>query len=274
MFNLSKQLVDFKVIFSTFQNPAQSIKPQIKQVNDNYIVQKVSKDGFELGYIHVGDKTKPCLVFIHGSPGSLFGWSHYLCDEQLLTHFQMISFDRPGYVYSDYGQARTSLAEQARAVQLILQDLQIEQPVFIVGHSYGGPVAVKFAQLYPNCVKSIFLVSSSIDPDLEEVKSIQRIGRWKLIKSLIPRELIVCNEEILLLKDELIKIDFDLITCDVTIIHGKDDVHVPVGNVDYMLEKFIKASLVKSNVHEDVNHFIPWQYSELIKKPLLELINL
>src|SRR5665213_2489809 len=61
--------------------------------------------GHGLHYVSVGTDTMRTIVFVHGSPGSWDAFSPYLQDSTLRTRFRMISIDRPGFGYSDYGTA-------------------------------------------------------------------------------------------------------------------------------------------------------------------------
>jgi pimeloyl-ACP methyl ester carboxylesterase len=53
-----------------------------------------------------------------------------------------------------------SLAGYARWVEHFLDALQIDEPVFLIGHSFGGGVAIRVAHDYPERVRSLVLVNS------------------------------------------------------------------------------------------------------------------
>src|SRR5688572_3762947 len=57
----------------------------------------------DLHYVKAGDPTKPLLLFVHGSPGSLSAFIHFLTDSALLINTLMITADRPGFGYSNFG---------------------------------------------------------------------------------------------------------------------------------------------------------------------------
>src|SRR5882757_1467746 len=62
-------------------------------------------DGHRIHYAMTGDDQLPSLVFIHGSPGSWINFRKYMWDTELLRKFRIISIDRPGFGYSDFGKA-------------------------------------------------------------------------------------------------------------------------------------------------------------------------
>ncbi|KJK18340.1 alpha/beta fold hydrolase [Pseudomonas sp. 2(2015)] len=80
------------------------------------------------------------LLLIHGFPTASWDW-HYLW-APLAQRFRVIACDMLGFgdsakpLHHDY-----SLLEQADLQQALLAHLQVEQPVHVLGHDYGGSVA-------------------------------------------------------------------------------------------------------------------------------------
>src|SRR6187551_2465465 len=75
-----------------------------KEVDDYFAKKKVKatqhqyKTGFRtIHYVKAGDETKPLILFVHGSPGSLSAFIHFLADTSLLHRLELISTDRPGF---------------------------------------------------------------------------------------------------------------------------------------------------------------------------------
>src|SRR5687768_3424492 len=56
-----------------------------------------------LHYAVSGSEDLPTLVFIHGSPGSWMNYVKFMWDTTLRKKFRMVSIDRPGFGYSDFG---------------------------------------------------------------------------------------------------------------------------------------------------------------------------
>ncbi|MGF6590403.1 alpha/beta fold hydrolase [Pseudomonas sp. 2835] len=80
------------------------------------------------------------LLLIHGFPTASWDW-HYLW-APLAQRFRVIACDMLGFgdsakpLHHEY-----SLLEQADLQQALLAHLQVEQPVHLLGHDYGGSVA-------------------------------------------------------------------------------------------------------------------------------------
>ncbi|MEQ8425900.1 MAG: alpha/beta hydrolase, partial [Cyclobacteriaceae bacterium] len=120
----------------------------------------------KINYVHSGDETLPLVLFVHGSPGSLSAFIHFLSDSTLLEKAQLISVDRPGFGASNFGYAEPSLESQAALLKPILEKYKDNRPITLVGHSLGGPVIARMAMDYPELVDGLVMVAPSIDPDL------------------------------------------------------------------------------------------------------------
>ena len=106
------------------------------------------------------------LVFFHGSPSSLSAWDGYLRDTLLISKARAYAIDRPGYGYSNFGEAMTSIDQQAQIMSAILDDKNLEN-VISIGSSYGGPIAARLAVLNSR-VKGVIMISPAIDPNNEK----------------------------------------------------------------------------------------------------------
>ena len=95
------------------------------------------------------------LVFLHGQPGAGADWQQVLA--RLPARMPAIAADRPGYGSSRL--AAGGFAANARTVLLELDARGISQAV-LVGHSYGGGVALSAASLAPDRVEALILLAS------------------------------------------------------------------------------------------------------------------
>src|SRR5450432_660270 len=76
------------------------------------VINNISVNGRTLHYLKTGSDSLPTIVFVHGTPGSWDAFEQYLGDKDLLQKFRMISIDRPGFGYSDFGKP-LNLAQQS-----------------------------------------------------------------------------------------------------------------------------------------------------------------
>lgn len=217
------------------------------------------------------DKTKPLILFIHGSPGDWRGWTDYLADPALVAQAHMIAVDRPGFGDSGGGQVERSLEEQSRAIAPLLAHASKGQRVIVVGHSYGGPLAARLAMDFGAQISDIIILAGSIDPDQEKTLWYQYPADWVPFTWVIPDKLIVTNREIRALKPELQAMLplWPKITQRVTVIQGQKDDLVPPANADFAEHMLINATLAVIRL-PDANHFLPWLQTDLVKKTITE----
>ena len=95
------------------------------------------------------------VVLLHGQPGSAADWQQVA--DRLPGTLRVVALDRPGYGASR--QAAGGFVFNARAVLAELDARGIERAV-LVGHSYGGGVALSAARLAPGRVEALVLLAS------------------------------------------------------------------------------------------------------------------
>ncbi|MCI4666174.1 MAG: alpha/beta hydrolase [Neomegalonema sp.] len=109
------------------------------------------------------DAKLPPIVLIHGLGGSIRHFADTIAP-QLGADHHVVAFDRPGYGHSTRpSRGAASLSEQAAVLRQALARLEIERPV-LVGHSFGGGVALAFALAYPETVSGVVLLAPAIYP--------------------------------------------------------------------------------------------------------------
>lgn len=227
----------------------------------------------EMHYVMAGDETKPLVLFVHGSPGSLSAFIHFLADTALLDRALLISADRPGFGHSNFGNAEASLEKQSAALKPILEKYKQNRPVTLVGHSLGGPLIARMSIDYPELVDGLIIVAGSIDPTLEPNETWFRAPlATPFLSWLLPRSLRASNEEIYQLKPELEEMlpYWSAIKCPVIVIQGKKDSLVPAANADFAKRMLVNAP-VEFILKEDMGHFVPWSNPELIRRAILTM---
>ncbi len=225
-------------------------------------------------YAEAGDESKPLIVFVHGSPGSLSAFIDFLSDTVLLREALLISADRPGFGYSNFGLAEPSLKKQGEALRPILDKYKNSRPIILVGHSLGGPVIAQMAMDFPELVDGLIIVAGSIDPDLEPNESWFRAPlATPFLSWILPRAFRASNDEIYHTKQELQRMlpFWKTITCPVIVIQGGKDVLVSPRNADFAKKMMVNAH-VELTLVPDMNHFVPWSNPELIRDAILKMV--
>lgn len=254
------------------------------RMSDNDARKRFSDDGVELftgtvnvnnffiHYAKTGNDSLPTIIFIHGSPGSWISYERYMKDKDLLKKFRMISIDRPGFGYSEFGKAK-NLEEQSQLISPLLEIFNNHKPVYIAGHSMGGPVAAQIVADNPNSFAGLVLLSAAIDPAEERKEKWRQLFFRSPWKELIPGAFYQSNIELWYLKNDLLQLQNDLakIKCRVWIVHGKKDVYVPVGNAEFSKKMLVNAKSVEMTIIPRANHFIHTLHYDEVKQVLLQL---
>jgi pimeloyl-ACP methyl ester carboxylesterase len=219
--------------------------------------------GQRISYLQAGDSQGPQLILVHGTPGSATAWADYLLEPP--AGLQVLALDRPGFGSSGPDGALTRLADQAAAVHALMA--RDGRPVVLLGHSLGGPIVARVAAEHPGQVTALVLLAAALDPALEQVHPMQHVGDWPGVRWLLPRTLRNANVELMALKPELEALATRLpqVTAKVVIVHGTQDVLVPVANVPYMQAHLRGARCVKTVVLEGANHFLPWNAAQVVR---------
>jgi pimeloyl-ACP methyl ester carboxylesterase len=237
--------------------------------------QQSYSQGFRnIHYVQAGNTANPLVVFVHGSPGSLSAFIDFLADTVLLQKSLLITTDRPGFGYSNFGVAEPSLQKQAALLKPILEKNRKNRSIILVGHSLGGPLIARMAMDFPELVDGLVIVAGSIDPTLEPNETWFRAPlATPFLRWIMPRSFRASNEEIYQLKPQLEEMlpRWQDITCPVIVVQGAKDSLVPAGNADFA-KKMLTNTSVKIVLKEDMNHFVPWSNPELIRQAILDLL--
>jgi pimeloyl-ACP methyl ester carboxylesterase len=232
--------------FRISDRKAQRLYPQLRAETN-------TQQQVPLHYVRLGDTTRPLLVYIHGSPGSWKDALHYMQQASLAEAFELVAIDRPGFGYSGRWRRGYTLAQQVQLLLPLIRRLKGNRPLYLMGHSYGGPVAAALAAELGTEVQGVAQLAGALDPAQEKPERWRKFflgARW-----LLPGALPQSNGELWWLKKELYDLQPRLahITCPVLLFHAHDDVLVPYANVAYM-QQHIPHTLLYA--FEDGNHFL------------------
>lgn len=256
----------------TFRQADSTMKKSFQQKGVELTTKTEIIERHHIHYAQTGTDSLPTLVFIHGTPGSWDAFAMYMWDSTLLQHYRMISIDRPGFGYSDFGRPE-NLERQSQLITPLLDKLNNGKPMYLAGHSLGGPMIVQLAADNPHMYNGLVLISGSVDPDEEKPE------KWRpwLFKTplnfLVPGAFRPSNKELWYLKKDLVKLksSFSKIDCPVYFIHGGNDTWVPPANVEYAKKLLVNTPKVGELIIPDGNHFIPWTKFREIRDVLLNL---
>jgi pimeloyl-ACP methyl ester carboxylesterase len=225
-----------------------------------------------LHYAICGADTLPTLVFIHGSPGTWMHYMKFMWDSSMRKKFRIVAIDRPGFGYSSFGKAM-HLQEQSNMILPVLEKLKTNKPMFLVGHSMGGPISVKMAADNPTLFKTIVIVAGALDISQEKTETWRKIMNLKPFYWALPGAFGPSNTELLYLKKDLLLLqnDFAKITCNILFVHGDKDTWVPIKNIAYGKKMMINAASISADTLRGADHQIPWKNKQALTDILLGL---
>lgn len=104
----------------------------------------------------------PDLILIHGANGNARDFTFDLAS-RMASDFRVIALDRPGFGHSDAFGGLDSPQDQAEILRAAVARLDVSRPL-VLGHSYGGAVAMAWALQAPDDVAGLTLLAPAIYP--------------------------------------------------------------------------------------------------------------
>ncbi|HHS94480.1 MAG TPA: alpha/beta hydrolase [Rhodobacterales bacterium] len=109
-------------------------------------------------YIWHGPVRAPIIVLVHGlsSPQWVFDG---LTRGLVMAGFRVLTYDLYGRGLSDRPRGAQTLAFHSEQLQALLEALEIDVPVNLLGYSMGGAIAARFAADHPGKVSRLILLA-------------------------------------------------------------------------------------------------------------------
>jgi pimeloyl-ACP methyl ester carboxylesterase len=121
--------------------------------------RQVEIAGRRLTFAEVGEGSR-ALVLIHGMGGR---WQHWLETIPFLAqHGRVLALDLPGFGNSELPIGGISLDGYADTAAALCRAMGVEQAM-VLGHSMGGPIALRFATRHESLTEAIVLVAGATD---------------------------------------------------------------------------------------------------------------
>ncbi len=231
----------------------------------------IDNEGSPLFYTTIGDTTKPILVFIHGAPGHWYSSLNMIDDKELQANFKIIAYDRPGFGKSGTNWATPDVDDQVSALRkILLAENKKNNPIILVGRSYGTTIAARYAMLYSSEVKKLLLLASCIDPKRERFFWYSYASKIGLVSTILSNELNNTSVEKFKHRKQLwlMHNDWDKITASTYLVHGTKDDIAFTSNADYGFNKITNADVHKI-ILDGVKHNVTRERPELIKSIIL-----
>ncbi len=229
------------------------------------------------------DVNVPTIVLLHGWGGN---YQSFLPIYSAFDGYNILSLDFCGFGKSDKPNPNFTIFSYAEVVASLLKHLNLTN-VILVGHSFGGRVALILSESNKEIVKKLILIDSAGIKPRFSVKKTLKIFRYKFNKKLVEHNLrnVKCLEKFgsadykMLSNDEknvfsrVIKEDLSgfakKIEQETLILWGENDKDTPL----YMakkLHKYIKSS--KLFVVKSAEHFSYLDNPQIVIKIIKEFL--
>jgi pimeloyl-ACP methyl ester carboxylesterase len=110
----------------------------------------------QLSWHEAGDTCHPVVIFLHGSWEDSHQWDEMI---QLLSKkFHCFAIDLLGFGNSVATEIPNSIDVEVESLHEFLTTLKL-RPIYLVGHSLGGWVAVSYTLKYPEFVQGVVAIS-------------------------------------------------------------------------------------------------------------------
>lgn len=114
-------------------------------------------------------KGVPTVIVETGIWDCLESWQ--LVQSEIAKETRIITYDRPGYGFSEPSRYRRTFDTMASDLEVLLERIEAKPPYILVGHSMGGPIARYFQSRHSMKVAGIVLVDACNQKIAEFTKS-------------------------------------------------------------------------------------------------------
>ena len=121
--------------------------------------RQIEVDECDVAYRFYASTGKPGMLLIHGMNAHSRWWDFIA--PQLLDRYEIAAIYLTGMGDSDYRYKYNS-ETYAQEITGVIEDCGFGSNAVVVAHSFGGYMAVKAANLYPEKLKNLILVDSGI----------------------------------------------------------------------------------------------------------------
>ncbi|MFV0250029.1 MAG: alpha/beta fold hydrolase [Bacilli bacterium] len=224
-------------------------------------MQKIND--LNINFIRYGKLNKPTIVFLHGW-GQNIEMMKPIADS-FVNDNDLLIIDLPGYGKSEEPKFEYTVYDYVEVIKKLCDDLKISNPI-LVGHSFGGKIALTYASKYKT--EKLILFGSPFKKEIQHVslklkllkqlKKIPGINKLENIAKKYIGSTDYRNATPIMRKILVNTVNLDItniiknITCPTLIIWGTNDEAVPLERA-YELEKLIKNSAVIE--YENRSHY-------------------
>lgn len=139
---------------------------------------RINIDGIEAEYLYIG--TGPDFLILHGWGRGITDWRRMA--DLLGKHFRVWVIDLPGFGKSKNPPETWDLSEYVKFVDRFIHAQGISH-LILLGHSFGGRIAIELASTHPAYLEKLILVDSAgiklpVKFIVKLLRAIVKVGRF------------------------------------------------------------------------------------------------
>jgi pimeloyl-ACP methyl ester carboxylesterase len=139
-------------------------------------------DGTRLHYRRSGDPSKPATLVLHGAASNLE--EPHMALSGVFGQEHVIWLDRPGLGWSQRPRGDWSPRHEAALIARFLEALGLERAT-VIGHSWGGAIAMRLAIDHPGRVDGLVLVAPALSAWIGKAAWFNAASFWPVLGPLI-----------------------------------------------------------------------------------------
>jgi len=131
------------------------------------IGRMVDVGGYKLHMIEMGQNHEgPVVIMEAGGGACSLDWQ--LVQPEISKFARVITYDRAGYAWSNVSPLERTSENMVEELRTMLNNVGVQGPYILVGHSFGGLNVQLFAAKYPNEVAGVILVDANSEDGWEK----------------------------------------------------------------------------------------------------------
>jgi len=142
----------------------------------------VEVNGTRLHYRRTGDPARPAVLMLHGAASNLE--EPFMALSDALAEEHVIWLDRPGLGWSERPEGDWSPQHEADLIVRTLDALGVERAT-LIGHSWGGAIAMRTALDHPDRVDGLVLIAPALGAWIGEAAWFNKATFWPVLGPLI-----------------------------------------------------------------------------------------
>ena len=99
------------------------------------------------------------IMFVHGYAGVLESWEHQI--NHFARSYRVVAPDLRGHGQSDAPYTNYTMQEIVSDLHTIVEDLDFPDKFILVAHSFGGSIAVEYANAHADRLQKLVLIATA-----------------------------------------------------------------------------------------------------------------